>query len=96
LDEPSRTILPKSPVGQAIAYARIQWEDLQTYTRDGELSVDNNVSERNVRAQAIGRKNYLFVGSDRGGRTVATLYSLVGKALLGSLIQLLVAPRNPG
>jgi transposase len=78
LDEQSRRILPKSPVGQAIAYARNQWEDLRTYTRDGELSIDNNVSERSVRAQAIGRKNYLFVGSDRGGRTAATWYSLVG------------------
>jgi transposase len=48
------------------------------YACDGELSIDNNVSERSVRAQAIGRKNYLFVGSDRGGRTAATLYSLVG------------------
>ena len=70
--------LPKSPVGKAISYARNQWQDLQTYTRDGELSIDNNISERNVCAQAIGRKNYLFVGSDRGGRTAATLYSLVG------------------
>jgi transposase len=78
LDEQSRKILPKSPVGQAISYARNQWEDLQTYTLDGELTIDNNVSERSVRAQAIGRKNYLFVGSDRGGRTAATLYSLVG------------------
>jgi transposase len=78
LDEQSRKQLPKSPVGQAISYARNQWDDLQTYTRDGELSIDNNVSERSVRAQAIGRKNYLFVGSDRGGRTAATLYSLVG------------------
>ena len=78
LDEQSRKVLPKSPVGQAISYARNQWQDLQTYTRDGELSIDNNVSERSVRAQAIGRKNYLFVGSDRGGRTAATLYSLVG------------------
>ena len=78
LDEQSRNVLPKSPVGQAISYARNQWQDLQTYTRDGELSIDNNVSERSVRAQAIGRKNYLFVGSDRGGRTAATLYSLVG------------------
>jgi transposase len=76
LDEQSRIILPKSPVGQAISYARNQWQDLQTYTRDGELSIDNNVSERSLRAQAIGRKNYLFVGSDRGGRTAATLYSI--------------------
>jgi transposase len=77
LDEQSRKILPKSPVGQAIAYARNQWNDLQTYTCDGELSIDNNVSERSVRAPAIGR-NYLFVGSDRGGQTPATMYSLVG------------------
>lgn len=42
------------------------------------MSIDNNVSERSVRAQAIGRKNYLLVGSGRGGRTAATLYSLVG------------------
>jgi transposase len=42
------------------------------------LSIDNHVSERSLRAPAIGRKNYLFGGSDRGGRTAATLYSLVG------------------
>ena len=59
---------PRAPAGQAISYARNQWQDLQTYTRDGELSIGNNVSEPSVRAQAIGRKNYLFVGSDRGGR----------------------------
>ncbi|QDV39463.1 IS66 family transposase [Tautonia plasticadhaerens] len=78
LDEQSRQVLPKSPLGQAIAYARNQWPDLQTYTRDGELSIDNNLAERSLRAQAIGRKNYLFVGSDRGGRTAATLYSFAG------------------
>jgi transposase len=78
LDEEARKALPKSPVGRAISYARNQWADLQSYTRDGELSIDNNLSERNVRAQALGRKNYLFVGSDRGGRTAATLSSLVG------------------
>jgi transposase len=78
LDEQSCQVLPKSPLGKAIAYARNQWPDLQTYTRDGELSIDNNLAERTLRAQAIGRKNYLFVGSDRGGRTAAILYSVVG------------------
>jgi Transposase IS66 family/IS66 C-terminal element len=78
LDEQHRKPLPKSPIGQAISYSRAQWQDLQTYTCDGDLSIDNNVSERSLRAQAIGRKNYMFVGSDRGGRTAATLYSLVG------------------
>jgi transposase len=77
LEEQSRKVLPKSPIGQAISHTCAQWDHLQTYTRDGELSIDNNVSERSLRAQAIGRKNYLFVGSDRGGRTAATLYSLV-------------------
>ena len=78
LDEQHRKALPKSPIGQAISYSRAQWQDLQTYTCDGDLSIDNNVSERSLCAQAIGRKNYMFVGSDRGGRTAATLYSLVG------------------
>lgn len=78
LDERSSHVLPKSPLGKAIAYAQAQWEDLQTYTRDGELSIDNDLSERTLRAQALGRKNFLFVGSDRGGRTAAVLYSFVG------------------
>jgi transposase len=78
LDEQSRQVLPKSPLGKAVAYARNQWPDLQTYIRDGELSIDNNLAERTLRAQAIGRKNYLFVGSDRGGHTAAILYSFVG------------------
>jgi transposase len=78
LDELGRKVLPKSPIGKAVSYARAQWADLRTYTLDGELSIDNNVSERSLRPQAIGRKNYMFVGSDRGGRTAATLYSLVG------------------
>jgi hypothetical protein len=68
----------KSPVGQAISDARNRSEDLQTYTRDGELSIDNNVSETSARAHAIGPNNYLFIGSDRGARTAATLHSLVG------------------
>lgn len=78
LDERSSHVLPKSPLGKAIAYTQAQWEDLQTYTRDGELSIDNNRSERTLRAQVLGRKNFLFVGSDRGGRTAAVLYSFVG------------------
>jgi hypothetical protein len=53
-------------------------EDLRAYTRDGELSIDKHLSERTPRAQALGRRNFLFVGSDRGGRPAATLYSLVG------------------
>jgi hypothetical protein len=76
-EEQSRKILPKSSIGQANSYARAHWEDPQSYTPDGEFSIDKNVSERSLRAQAIGRENYLFVDSDRGGRTAATLFSLV-------------------
>jgi transposase len=71
-------ILAPWKIGQVISYTRAQWEDLRTYTRDGDLSIDNNISERSLRAQAISRKNYMFVGSDRSGRAAATLYSLVG------------------
>jgi hypothetical protein len=53
LDEQAGHVQPKSPIGQAIAYARPQWEDLRTYTRDGELSIDNNLAERSLLAQAV-------------------------------------------
>src|SRR5262249_62264740 len=68
-------VLPKSPIGQAIAYAQSNWPALLRYTESGELSIDNNLAERMLRAQAIGRKNWLWVGSDRGGRTAAVLFS---------------------
>ena len=70
-------VLPKSPMGQAIAYTLNQWEALCVYTRDGELNIDNNVSERNLRRLATGRNNWTFLGSDNGGLTAAVLFSLV-------------------
>jgi len=69
--------LPKSPIGQAATYTLNQWEALLRYCEDGELTIDNNVSERTVKMQAIGRKNWLFVGSPAGGRRAAVLFSLV-------------------
>src|SRR5262249_15209067 len=54
------------------------WAALMRYTEHGDLSIDNNLAERMLRAQAIGRKNYTFLGSDRGGRTAAVLYSFTG------------------
>ena len=68
-------VLPKSPLGQAIAYARTNWEALVRYTTDGNLAIDNNPAERALRAVVTGRKNWLFAGSDAGGRTAAVLYS---------------------
>jgi transposase len=78
LTEQGRKALPKSPIGQAIAYAQSNWAALLRYTEHGDLSIDNNLAERMLRAQALGRKNWTFLGSDRGGRTAAVLYSLTG------------------
>jgi transposase len=69
--------LPKSPIGQAVTYALNQWGALVRYCEDGELTLDNNVSERAVKIPALGRKNWLFVATRTGGRRAAILFSLV-------------------
>jgi transposase len=71
------SVLPKSPLGAAITYATNQWAALNVYVTDGELAIDNNAAERALRGVAIGRKNWLFWGSDRGGKTAAVLSSFV-------------------
>jgi transposase len=73
-------VLPKSPMGMAVQYCLRNWKALLRYTKDGDLSIDNNASERALRPIAVGRKNWLFAGSDNGGRTAAVLYSLVASA----------------
>lgn len=70
-------VLPKSPMGQAITYAINQWDALCVYTTDGDLDIDNNVSERALRRIAVGRNNWLFCGSDKGGATAAVLFSFI-------------------
>jgi hypothetical protein len=70
-------VLPKSPLGQAITYAFNQWAALNVYTTDGDLAIDNNASENALRRIALGRKNWLFCGSDKGGHTAAVLFSLI-------------------
>jgi len=75
LDKQAASALPKSPLGEAVGYARNQWTALQVYTTAGFLEIDNNAAERALRAVAIGRKNYLFFGSDVGGETAAVLYT---------------------
>ena len=72
--------LPKSPIGQAIAYALSNWIALGRYTEDGDLAIDNNLAERTLRPCAIGRKNWLFAGSDNGARTAAALYTMIASA----------------
>jgi len=75
-----RRILPKSPIRAAFTYTLNQWQALNRYTEQGYLSADNNAAERLVKLPAIGRKNFLFVGSPRGGRSAAVMYSLVSSA----------------
>lgn len=77
LDAQSRILLPKSPMGQAIAYTLSNWTALNRYLDDGDLDIDNNEAERALRRVAIGRKNWLFAGSDEGGRRAAIIYSLI-------------------
>jgi transposase len=64
-------VLPKSPLGEAIGYALHNWRALVRYTEAGFLAIDNNAAEREMKRIAIGRKNWLFVGSAQGGRTAA-------------------------
>jgi len=77
MKEAGMSILPKSPMGQAISYALSNWEALNAYTADGDLDIDNNAAERALRCIAVGRKNWLFAGSDAGGRRAAILYTMV-------------------
>ncbi|MES1260342.1 MAG: IS66 family transposase [Acidobacteriota bacterium] len=70
-------VLPKSDSGQAIAYALKNWTALTRYCGDGDLTIDNNGTERSLRGFAIGRNNWTFFGSDNGGKTAAVLRSFV-------------------
>jgi transposase len=71
-------VLPKSPIGQALAYSIERWDKLTIYTSNGMLCIDNNPVENSIRPVAIGRKNYLFCGSHEAARRTAMLYSLLG------------------
>ena len=73
-------MLPKSVLAKAVSYAQNQWQALRRYTEDGRLSIDNNVSERTLRHQAIGRKNWLFLGSQQAGPRAAILFTVLAGA----------------
>ena len=74
------TVLPKTPLGQAISYALDNWDALAIYTTDPRLPIDNNAVERAIRPVAIGRRNWLFAGSERGGNAAATWFTLIDSA----------------
>ncbi len=75
LEKHHAEVLPKSPMREAIGYALNNWSALVRYTEAGYLAIDNNAAEREMKRIAIGRKNWLFVGSERGGQTATTLVS---------------------
>ena len=80
-----RKLSKKSDLARAIGYTLSRWTALTRYCEDGCLEIDNNAAERALRAVALGRKNYLFAGSDAGGERAAAFYSLIGTAKLNGL-----------
>lgn len=77
LDRQAGRTIPSSPLGKALNYALNQWDSLLLFLEDGDIPLDNNRTENTLRQQVIGRLNWLFVGSEKGGATAAVLYTLV-------------------
>ncbi len=75
----------KSELAGAIRYALVRWTALTRYRDDGRIEIDNNSAERSIRPVVLGRRNYLFAGSDAGGERAANIYSLIGTALLNAM-----------
>ena len=73
-------LLPKSKLGQAIGYLRNNWDALKRFLSDGHLPIDNNEAERALRRIAVGRKNWLFVGSENGGERTAVILTVIASA----------------
>ncbi len=85
LHDTSRSLARKSALAEAIHYALARWAALTRYVDDGRIEIDNNAAERALRVVALGRKNYLFTGSDAGGDSAAAIYSLLGTAALNGV-----------
>ncbi len=78
----SQHVLPQNPVNKALVYLENQWDALNRYVDDPILSIDNNLAERTLRRVTLGRKNWLFAGSDSGGERAAIHYSLIASCKL--------------
>jgi transposase len=85
LEETLGKLSRKSDTALAVRYALSRWQALLRYVDDGRIEIDNNAAERSLRTVALGRKNYLFAGSDAGGERAAAIYSLIGTAKLNGL-----------
>lgn len=82
LDAESLVVLPKAPIAEALGYTRNQWGALTRFLDDARLKLDNNSAERQLRRVAVGRKNWLFAGSDEGAERACILYSLIASCKL--------------
>ena len=85
MEKALRQLSSKSETAGAIRYALSRWRALTRYADDGRLEIDNSAAERALRAVALGRKNYLFAGSDVGGERAAAMYTLIGSAKLNGI-----------
>ena len=77
MTEQYRQVTPKSPIGKALEYSLKRWKELSLFTTDGQLEIDNNRIENEIRPIALGRKNYLFAGSHESAQRIAMIYSLL-------------------
>ena len=84
-EDQRRRLSTKGALGKALQYALSRWDALMRYTTDGRLRIDNNLSERLLRGIAVTRKNFLFLGSDKGGERAEIIYSLIESAKLNGL-----------
>ena len=85
LEETLGKLSRKSDTAMAVRYALGRWEALLRFCDDGRIEIDNNAAERALRVVALGRKNFLFAGSDGGGESAAAIYSLLGTAKLNGI-----------
>ncbi len=85
LEAQHQRVSRKSGLADAIGYALNHWSALIRYAADGRIEIDNNAAERALRGVALGRKNYLFGGSDVGGERAASMYCLIGSAKLNGI-----------
>jgi transposase len=83
--EKNKRVIPKSPLGKAVQYTLNNWVGLTRYLANGILDIDNNKAERQMRPIAVGRKNWMFAGSDRGGSAAAVMYSLIETCKLNNI-----------
>ena len=85
MDKEVESVLPKSKIGMALRYTLKRWTGLYEFVNNGDLLIDNNLVENQIRPLALGRKNYLFAGSHDGARRAALFYSFFGTAKVNGI-----------